>query len=153
MNKLTTKMEKINNFGGPIISDMNTKLNENSLKILRGKNFAFLATVGRDGYPQVTPVWVDTDGENVLINTAVGRVKEKNLSRDPRVTVSVPDWTNPYSFVTIQGTIAKKTTGKEADDHIDKLAKKYTGADKYGSRQPGEKRVMFAIKPRRILQH
>src|SRR5579863_3311567 len=102
MNKLTTKMEKINNFGGPIISAMNTKLNENSLKILRGKNFAFLATVGRDGYPQVTPVWVDTDGENVLINTAVGRVKEKNLSRDPRVTVSVPDWTNPYSFVTIQ---------------------------------------------------
>ncbi len=127
-------------------------LNENSLKILRGKNFAFLATLNRDGTPQLTPVWVDTDGENVLVNTAVGRVKEKNVARDPRVSVSVPDWKNPYSFVSVNGVVVKKTTGKEAEDHIDKMAKKYAGVEKYTNRKPGERRILLTIKPKRILQ-
>jgi PPOX class probable F420-dependent enzyme len=128
------------------------KLNENSLKILKGKNFAFLGTLNRDGSIQLTPVWVDTDGENVLVNTAIGRVKERNIARDARVAVSVPEWSNPYNFVSVQGTVEKKTTGQEAEDHIDKMAKKYTGADKYPNRKPGEKRVLLVIKPHKILQ-
>jgi PPOX class probable F420-dependent enzyme len=131
---------------------MPDKLNENSLKILRGRNFAFLATLNRDGTPQLTPVWVDTDGENVLVNTAIGRVKEKNIARDPRVSVSVPDWKNPYTFITVNGAVVKKITGKEAEDHIDKMAKKYTGVDKYSNRKPGEKRILLTIKPKRIIQ-
>jgi PPOX class probable F420-dependent enzyme len=130
-----------------------TKLNENSLKILRGKNFAFLATLNRNGSIQLTPVWVDTDGENVLVNTAIGRVKERNIARDARVAISIPEWSNPYNFVSVQGTVEKKVTGQEAEDHIDKMAKKYTGADKYKNRKPGERRVMLVIRPQKILQH
>ncbi len=128
------------------------KLNENSLKILKGKNFAFLGTLNRDGSIQLTPVWVDIDGENVLVNTAIGRLKERNIARDTRVAISVPEWSNPYNFVSVQGTVEKKITGPEAEDHIDKMAKKYTGADKYPNRKPGEKRIMLVIKPRKILQ-
>ncbi|MDA4114672.1 MAG: PPOX class F420-dependent oxidoreductase, partial [Thaumarchaeota archaeon] len=107
------------------------KLNEKALNILKGKNFAFLATINKDGSPQVTPVWVDTDGTKVLINTAVGRAKERNISRDPRVAVAVADGANPYSFVSLDGKVTKSVTGKKADDHIDSLSLKYTGNAKY----------------------
>lgn len=130
----------------------NVKLNQNSLKILRGKNFASLATLNRDGSVQLTPVWVDTDGENVLVNTAIGRTKERNIARDSRVSISVPEWSNPYNYVTVQGVVEKKITGQQAEDHIDKMAKKYLGADRYGNRKSDEKRILFVIKPQRILQ-
>ena len=128
------------------------KLNENSLKILRGKNFAVLGTLNRDGSIQLTPVWVDVDGKNVFVNTAIGRVKERNIARDARVAISVPEWSNPYNYVSVQGTVERKITGQEAEDHIDKMAKKYTGADKYSNRKPGEKRIMLVIRPDRIIQ-
>lgn len=123
------------------------ELSGKAKKLLKGKNFAFVATINKDGSPQLTPTWVDTDGENVLINTALGRQKNKNVTRDPRVTVGVFDSANPYDYVSISGKVVKKVTGKPADDHIDKLAMKYTGASKYSGRDPSEKRVIFIIRP------
>lgn len=123
------------------------ELSERARKLLKGKNFAFVATVNKDGTPQLTPTWVDTDGENVLINTALGRQKNKNVTRDPRVTVGVFDMSNPYDYISVSGKVVKKVTGKPADDHIDKMAMKYTGAAKYTMRQPNEKRVILTIRP------
>ena len=123
------------------------ELSERAKKLLNGKNFAFVATINKDGSPQLTPTWVDTDGTNVLVNTALGRQKSKNVTRDPRVTVGVFDSSNPYDYVSISGKVAKKVTGKAADDHIDKLSKKYTGASKYAGRAPDEKRVVLVIRP------
>ena len=123
------------------------ELSQSAKKLLNGKNFAFVATINKDGTPQLTPTWVDTDGANVLINTALGRQKAKNVTRDPRITVGVFDSSNPYEYVSITGKVAKKVTGKAADDHIDKLAMKYTGASKYTRRDPKEKRVILVIRP------
>jgi PPOX class probable F420-dependent enzyme len=122
-------------------------LSDKARKLLEGKNFAFVATLNKDGTPQLTPTWVDTDGKNVLINTALGRQKEKNVKRDPRVTIGVFDITNPYNYVSISGKVAKQMTGKTADDHIDKLSKKYTGEAKYKGRVPDEKRVILVVAP------
>ena len=126
------------------------KLTDVQKKFLEGKNFAFLATVNRDGSPQVTPTWVDTDGEHVLINIATTRVKAKNVKRDPRVAVAIADQSNPYSMITIRGKVVDQVTGKEAEDHIDKMSKKYTGQDKYSFRQPGEKRLLLKIEPEKL---
>jgi PPOX class probable F420-dependent enzyme len=123
---------------------------EQIAKLFQGKNFAHFATLMKDGSPQVTPVWVDIDGNYILINTAEGRVKHKNISRDPRVAVSVADQGNPYNMVTVQGTVIEQTT-KGADAHIDKLAKKYMGVDKYPFRTPQEKRVILKIKPEQVF--
>jgi PPOX class probable F420-dependent enzyme len=122
-------------------------LSDKAKRLLKGKNFAFVATLNKDGSPQLTPTWVDTDGENVLVNTALGRQKTINLARDPRVTVGVFDQTNPYEYVSISGEVAKQLKGKEADDHIDKLSLKYTGAAKYRRNSPNEKRVILVIRP------
>jgi len=113
------------------------------------KSFANLATVNADGSPQVTPVWWDTDGTNILINTAKGRVKTKNLERTPKVAVLIVDPDNPYRYVTIQGRVVEMTE-QGADDHINALSKKYFGKDVYPYRQPGEVRVIFKIKPEKI---
>lgn len=123
------------------------ELSEKAKKLLKGKNFAFVATVNKDGTPQLTPTWVDTDGENVLVNTALGRQKAKNVTRDPRVTVGVFDLSNPYDYVSISGKVVKKVTGKAADDHIDKLSMKYRGEPKYKRWDPNEKRVILMIRP------
>ena len=123
------------------------KLSEKAKRLLKGKNFAFVATVNKDGSPQLTPTWVDTDEENVLVNTTLERQKNKNVARDPRVTVGVFDLANPYEYVSISGKVVKKVTGKPADDHIDKLSMKYTGAPRYTRRDPDEKRVIFIIEP------
>jgi PPOX class probable F420-dependent enzyme len=122
------------------------KLDSKAKALLGGKNFVFLATIGSDGSPQLTPTWVDTDGENVIINTAIGRIKMKNVERDPRVALSVFDHENPYHRVSIKGKVIKQVKGKKADDHIDKLAIKYTGA-KFRRQEASEKRVILVIKP------
>ncbi len=126
------------------------KLDKKALDLLKGKNFAFIATINRDGSPQVTPVWVDTDGAKILINTAIGRVKEKNVSRDSRVAVAVSDANNPYSFLSFDGKVVEKFTGKKADDHIDFLSFKYTGNKEYQGRKPTEKRVLLVVEPTRV---
>src|SRR5215213_472536 len=113
--------------------------------------FAQLATLNADGSPQVTPVWVDFDGTNILVNTAKGRMKARNLEREPRVALSITDPENPYRYLGIQGRVTGITEAG-ADAHIDKMAKKYMGKDKYPLRQPGEVRVIYKIEPRRTSQ-
>jgi PPOX class probable F420-dependent enzyme len=121
-------------------------------KLFEEKNFAFLATLMKDGTPHVTPTWVDIDKSNntILINTAKGRVKHRNISKDPRVSVSVIDSSNPYHMVSVRGKVIEQINGKEADDHIDKMAKKYLGKDKYPGRAPGEERLLLRIKPEHV---
>jgi len=117
--------------------------------LLDKKAFAHLATVGADGSPQVTPVWCDFDGTHVRINTARGRVKDRNLQRSPRVALSILDPDNPYRYVQIRGRVVEMTE-QGADAHIDALARKYLGQDRYPFRQPGEVRVTVKIAPDRI---
>jgi len=111
--------------------------------------FANLATLNPDGSPQVTPVWVDFDGSHVIVNTARGRVKAKNLAREPRVALSIADPANPYRYLGIQGRVVEMTE-KGGDAHIDKMAKKYLGKDTYPFRAPGEKRVIVKIAPEKV---
>ena len=126
-------------------------LTEPIIKIIKDKNFAFLGTIMKDGRPQVSPIWIDIDDNNniILFNTAKGRIKHKNISRDPRVSLSLVDKNNPYSMVTIQGTVIEQTT-IGADEHIDKLAKKYLNIDRYPSHSPSIKRVICKIKPEKM---
>jgi PPOX class probable F420-dependent enzyme len=122
------------------------QLPESAQKLFREPNFAHLATLMSDGSPQVTPVWVDFDGKYILVNTAEGRRKPKNIRRDPRVAIDVIAHNDPYQMVTVRGRVVE-VTNEGADEHIDKLAKKYLGQDKYPFRAPGERRVMLKIEP------
>ena len=103
----------------------NNILTEPIVKFFRGKNFAFLGTINKNGSPHVTPTWIDViENENghegmILVNTAKDRIKQKNVSRDPRVSISIVDETNPYSMVTIKGRVVEQTT-EGADEHIDR---------------------------------
>ena len=112
------------------------------------KSFAHLATLMPDGKPQTTPVWVDYDGKYVVINTAQGRQKDKNMQRDGRVALSISDPDNPYRYLEVRGRVAERTNNG-ADQHIDAMAKKYLGQDKYPYRQPGEVRVLYKVEPER----
>ena len=112
--------------------------------------FAHLATLNPDGSPQVTPVWVDWDGGNrIFVNTARGRVKDRNLRRDGRVALEIADPANPYRYLAVQGRVTN-ITEDGADAHIDKMAKKYMGKDKYPGRAPGEVRVLVTITPEKV---
>ena len=123
-----------------------SKLSEDQIKLLRQNHLAYLATVNADGSPQVTPVWVDTDGEAVIMNTSIGRLKERNLRRDPRVMIAVNDPANPNATqLLIKGRAELIEEG--AKEVIDKLAKKYTGHDEYPWLQPGERRVTIRVVP------
>ncbi len=115
------------------------------------KAFAHLATVMPDGTPQVTPVWVNYDGSHVLVNSARGRRKDKNMERNPAVSLSIQDPDNPYRYLEVRGRVTE-ITEDGADEHIDKMAKKYMGLDKYPLRQPGEVRVLYKITPERTSQ-
>ena len=119
-------------------------------KLFQGKNFASFVTLMNDGSPHVAPTWVDLDGNTILINTAEGRVKEKNIRRDNRIALSIYDQENPYNMVTIRGKVTELTE-EGADEHIDKLAKKYFGLDKYPNRSPGERRIILKIQPEKIF--
>jgi len=123
---------------------------ENIVRLFQGRNFAFLATVKKDGSPQVTPTWIDRDNDTILINTAKGRVKQENVSRDPRVSISLVDDRNPYSMVTITGKVIEQTT-EGAEEHIDKLARRYLNTDRYPNHSADVKRVILKIKPERIF--
>jgi PPOX class probable F420-dependent enzyme len=128
--------------------------NPSIAKLFEGKNFAFLATLMKDGSPQVTATWVDIDKSNnytILVNTAEGRVKHRNISRDPRVAVSIIDSSNPYHMVSIRGKVIEQIKGKDAEEHIDKMAKKYLDKEKYPRRRPGEERLLLRIKPQHVV--
>jgi PPOX class probable F420-dependent enzyme len=113
------------------------------------KSFAHIATVGKDGTPQITPVWLDFDNGLIRFNTARGRVKERNLRANPKVALSIQDPDNPYRYVQIRGRVAEMTE-QGADAHIDALAKKYLGQDRYPFRQPGEVRVLVKVRPEHV---
>jgi PPOX class probable F420-dependent enzyme len=121
---------------------------ESHLDLFTKKAFAHLVTLMPSGQPQVTPVWVDYDGRHVLINTAEGRQKDKNLQRDPRVAFSMLDPDNPYKYLEVRGRVAERSHNG-ADQHIDAMAQKYLGKDKYPFRQPGEVRVIYKVAPER----
>lgn len=125
------------------------QITEPIAKLLEGRNFAFVATLMKDGWPQITPTWVDLENGKILVNTAEGRLKQKNISRDDRTAISVTDQNNPYHMVTVRGRVVEQTT-EGADEHIDKLARKYLGVDKYPLRSPNEKRIILKIKPERV---
>jgi PPOX class probable F420-dependent enzyme len=114
--------------------------------LFQKRAFANLGTLMPDGRPQVTPVWCDFDGEHVIFNSAKGRQKDRNVRRDPRVSLAISDPENPYRYLEIRGRVVE-ITEQGANDHIDKMAKKYLGVDKYPYGQPGEVRVMYKVKP------
>jgi len=111
--------------------------------------FAHLATLMPDGTPQVTPVWVDLQDGLVVVNSAKGRQKDRNLRRDPRVALAISDPDNPYRYLQVRGRVVG-IDEQGADAHIDKMAKKYLNKDKYPLRQPGEVRVLYKIQPERV---
>ena len=126
------------------------KLPEQALRLLKErKNFAAVATLMPDGSPHVTVTWIDTDGKHVIFNTAEGRLKPKNLRRDPRVAISIINSENPYQQVVIRGRVVEMTH-EGADKHIDQMAKKYLGVDKYPYRAPGEQRVIVKVLPEKV---
>lgn len=119
--------------------------------IIVGKNFAHVATLMPGGSPQVTPVWIDIEGDSdvLLVNTADGRQKARNLDRDARVALSIADSANPYRYIQVRGRVIEKTT-EGADAHIDRMAKKYMGVDSYPMRTPSEQRVIYRIQPEKV---
>src|SRR6202140_1691552 len=121
---------------------MPTAIPEKYRDLFQKKAFASLSTLMPDGKPQVTPVWVDFDGTHVLVNTAKGRVKDRNMRRDPRVSLALIDPDNPYRYLQLQGRVVQ-ITEDGADAQIDRMAKKYLGKDKYPYAQPGEVRVLY----------
>ena len=129
---------------------MTSNISPEVAKLIEDKNLAFIATLMKNNSPQITPVWIDLVDDIILVNTAKGRVKQKNTSRDPRVAISIVDRNNPYNMVTIQGNVVEQTA-EGADKHIDKMAKKYLGVDKYPFAMPGEKRILLKISPRKIF--
>ncbi len=116
------------------------------------KAFAYLATVMDDGTPQVTPVWINTDGEYILINTAVGRIKDHNMKARPHVALCLTDPNDPYRYLQIRGKVVEHIT-EGANEHIDNLAWKYRGINKYDKYQPGMQRIIYKILPESIYEH
>jgi PPOX class probable F420-dependent enzyme len=129
----------------------NEQIDPSLRNLFEDKNLAFVATLMKDGSPQITPTWVDIDNDNqILINTALGRIKQKNVARDPRVAISIADKNNPYHMVTVRGEVVDQITGEQAEKHIDKMAKKYLDKDKYTYGTPGEKRILLKVRPTKV---
>jgi len=131
---------------------MDPKIRESLTKysdLFSKRSFAQLATLMPDGSPQVSPVWVDFDGEYILVNTAQGRQKDRNLKHDPRVAIAIQDPNNAYRKVLVRGRVEQITT-QGADEHIDKLSERYTGNKIYQNRRAGEVREILKIKPEHV---
>lgn len=128
---------------------MTVTIPESYRDLFTKKAFAHLGTVMPDGTPQVTPVWCDFDGTYIRVNTAKGRVKDRNMRRNKKIAVTVTDPDNPYRYLAVRGEV-EEITEQGADAHIDLLAKKYLGKDKYPFRQPGEVRVLYKIRPEKV---
>ena len=122
---------------------------ESHKDLFQKKAFGSFTTLMPDGSPQTTPVWVDFADGKVIVNTALGRQKDKNVRHDPRVAITLIDPENPYRYLEIRGKV-DEITQDGATAHIDKMAKKYMGVDKYPYAQPGEQRVLFKITPQKF---
>ena len=128
---------------------MSSAIPEKYADLFEKQAFGNLGTLMPDGSPQVTPVWVDYDGKYVRVNSAKGRVKDKNMRRDGRVSIALQDPANPYRYLEVRGKVVE-ITENGADDHINKLSQKYLGKPVYPFRQPGEVRVLYKIEPQRV---
>ena len=128
---------------------MSAEIPEQYRDLFDKKAFASLATIMPNGQPQVTPVWCDFDGSHVIVNSAKGRRKDRNMRSDPRVSLAISDPDNPYRYREVRGT-GVEITEDGADDQIDSMAQKYMGVDEYPYRQPGEVRVAYKIEPQRF---
>ena len=128
---------------------MSATIDGRSAELLKAKNFCNVSTINADGSVHAVPVWVDVQDGLAVVNTAEGRVWPRNLERDPRVTLTVPNLENPYEYVSIRGRVAQRTHDG-ADAHIDALAKKYLDQDSYPFRQPGEQRLILRIEPEHV---
>ena len=126
------------------------ELSDKARKLFTDPNYLFIVTVNADGSPQVTPVWTDLQDGRIRFNTAVGRVKERNLHRDPRVGMSITARDNPWDKVDVRGRVVEWIEGEEADAHIDDLSEKYTGQRPYPWRNPDERRIIAVIEPERV---
>ena len=125
------------------------RLTEPQVELLRGRNWGTVTTLREDGSPHSTPVWVDSDGDNVVFNTAIGRVKERNMRRDPRVSMTVlPAENQQDGYLSVTGTAEISEEG--AEEHIHSLARKYLGAERYPWLRADEQRVIVTIRPERI---
>lgn len=127
------------------------ELSDADLEILHGNNFAHVATIRPDGSPHVTVTWIDAADGHVLVNSAVGRVKDRYLRRDPRVAVTVHEQTNPYRWLRVDGAVAEFVTGDVAERHIDVLNRKYNDGEPW-EYVPGQQRVLYRIRPDRVLR-
>jgi len=125
-------------------------MDDKVIKLFEGRNLVFIATIMKDGSPQLSPVWADYDNGHVFVNTAEGRIKHKNVLRDPRVAVSVVNHNNPLDMTTIRGKVIDVIPDYEYK-HANKLTKKYIGKEIYPFKQPGEKRIIFKILPERVF--
>jgi len=128
---------------------LSTTLSAKAKALIDRPIIASVATVDAEGRPQLTPVWIDRDGDDLVFNTARGRAKTSNLERNPHVAVSVVDPDDPYNVVVVRGQVSETEDG--ADAHIDSLAKKYLGVDSYPMRQPGEVRVKFQVQADKVV--
>lgn len=128
---------------------MTTRLTAKAKALVARPVLANIATVDTEGRPQLTPVWIDLDGEDLVFNTAKGRAKEANLETNPHVAVSVVDPDDPYNVVVVRGTAVPEEEG--ADAHIDSLARKYLGVDTYPRGRPGEVRIKYVVKADRVV--
>jgi PPOX class probable F420-dependent enzyme len=124
---------------------------ESHLDLIKDETKAFcsLATLMKDGSPQVTPIWFNTDGTHILINSATGRVKDRNMRKNPQIALVIIDPNDPYRYIQIRGKVVEITT-QGAREHIDTLSKKYTGRDKYAGGPIEEIRVTYKILPENI---
>ncbi len=129
---------------------MGDQFTEQALALIDEPVVGNVATVGPDGRPHLTPVWVDHDRGDLLFNTAGDRVKARDIKSDPHVAVSIVDPDDPYRVVAFRGTVTEITT-EGADDHIDRLSKKYLGKDTFPSRRPGEVRIKVRVRPDRVV--
>jgi PPOX class probable F420-dependent enzyme len=120
------------------------ELRSSDVELLTGRSFGHVATLNADGSAHVSPMWVDSADGLVLLNTAVGRVKDRNIVRDARVTVSVHDQDDPYRWASIRGTVVERTFDG-ADEHIDALSRRYDGEP--WTPTPGQQRVVYRIRP------
>ena len=124
---------------------MSSSFPEKYRDLFQKKAFGAFTTLMPDGSPQTTPVWIDYQGDEIWVNSALGRQKDKNVRRDPRVAIAVMDPDDPYRYVEVRGQV-REITEHGTDAHIDKMARKYLGQDKYPYAQPGEKRVLYKIR-------
>lgn len=122
------------------------KLDTRAIQMIDGRNIGYLATIMKDGSPQVTPVWVDYEDGLILVNTTVGRVKQKNTKVNPKVAISIADASNQYDMITIRGIVVEQSTAG-AEDHIHKLAKKYLSKEKFPWLSSNEARIILKIEP------